>query len=183
MKNHELSTDNNLLQYLQEFKKAGYVSKFVGSKTDFVIGKPHYALYASVPESVLSESQASKKAFHKTWSPKVHLENGRLHPIISSFVSENIPYSLQGFENVIHENIDKDLDLFLQNEYVFIENISEYIKQILTDIVFVPKGSLAKFNTLTQNRSSQIFKKRPHDFIPERHFKLGTKLDVFILVS
>ncbi|PVU84872.1 hypothetical protein BB560_007247, partial [Smittium megazygosporum] len=56
------------------------------------------------------------------------------------------------------------------------------MKQSLCDIylpngVLLPKGSFAKFNAITYSRSSDIFLNHPHDYIPERHFILGTKLN------
>ncbi|PVV03338.1 hypothetical protein BB560_002195 [Smittium megazygosporum] len=42
---------------------------------------------------------------------------------------------------------------------------------------FVQKSSLVKFTTISYNRSSEIYGRDPHCYIPERHFELGTKLE------
>ncbi|PVU85919.1 hypothetical protein BB560_006858, partial [Smittium megazygosporum] len=134
MKNYELSTDSNLLEYIGELQKAEYVCKFIGSKTDFILGKPHLLLSASLPESALSRQRFSKKVFHQHWSSKIHYESAKLDSFIRSIVSTNEKFYLKMSEYIIHENINKDLDLFLQNDHVFIENIFTYINQILVDI-------------------------------------------------
>ncbi|PVU87857.1 hypothetical protein BB560_006423, partial [Smittium megazygosporum] len=56
------------------------------------------------------------------------------------------------------------------------------MKEVVCDVVlpngvFVSRGSLIKYNSMTNNRSSKVFRKYPHHYIPERHFQLGTKLD------
>ncbi|PVV01911.1 hypothetical protein BB560_003652, partial [Smittium megazygosporum] len=66
-------------------------------------------------------------------------------------------------------------------ESVRLGNSKLSMKEALHDVflsngIFVPKGSIVQFNTISYDRSHQIFNKHPHDFIPERHFELGTKL-------
>ncbi|PVU91340.1 hypothetical protein BB560_003477 [Smittium megazygosporum] len=134
VKNYELSSDSNLLEYLSEFKKTGYVSKFIGSKSDLNLGKPHLKLFSGLPEAALSSIRVKKKAFYKDWSNKAYFEAVKLNSIIRYFVYSNASNSLLEIEYVIHQNINKNSDLFLQNKYVFVENIFDYFHDILIDI-------------------------------------------------
>ncbi|PVV01823.1 hypothetical protein BB560_003744, partial [Smittium megazygosporum] len=115
MKNYEHSTNSNLLEYIEEFEKAEYVSKHIGSKCDFNIGKAYLSLFCALPDHVLSETKLSKRVFHKQWSSKEHYEYRRFDPILNSILSRNMKIYLQKFEYNIHENINKDFDLFIQN--------------------------------------------------------------------
>ncbi|PVU86079.1 hypothetical protein BB560_006819 [Smittium megazygosporum] len=114
---------------------AEYVSKHIGSKCDFNVGKAYLNLFCALPDHVLSEMKLSKRVFHKQWSCKEHYEYIRFDSTLSSIVSRNMKLYLQKSEYNIHENINKDIDLFVQNEYVFIEDIFDYMNQILADIV------------------------------------------------
>ncbi|PVV03438.1 hypothetical protein BB560_002078 [Smittium megazygosporum] len=117
IKNYELSTDSNLLD-----------------KSDFNLGKPHLELLCGIPENVVSKLKFSKKIFRKQWSFKTHFEFKGLDFIIMSIVSENMAFYLQKFEYLIHGNFNRDFSYLIQNEYVFIEDIFDYINQILVDI-------------------------------------------------
>ncbi|PVV02725.1 hypothetical protein BB560_002816 [Smittium megazygosporum] len=133
MKNYELAKDSNLLEYIEEFQKAGYVSKFINSKSDFVLGKDNLHLFNGLPENVFSSIIVSKKVFHKSWTSLNHFESGLYNVNLAPILYKNISRLMQKFEYVIHENINKDIELFLQNDHVFIENISEYVSEILID--------------------------------------------------
>ncbi|PVU86218.1 hypothetical protein BB560_006787 [Smittium megazygosporum] len=113
---------------------AEYVYRFIGSKSNFNLGKPHLDLFCSLPEDTLSRLKLSKKLFRRDIPYKMHYESRRLDNIMKSILSVNIPVYLQKFEFIIHENMNKDLDQFLQNDYVFIENIFDYLQQILANI-------------------------------------------------
>ncbi|PVV01037.1 hypothetical protein BB560_004560 [Smittium megazygosporum] len=332
MKNYELSTDNNLLEYIEDFEKAGYVSTFIGSKTDFILGKPHHKLFCSLPENAFSKSKLTKKVFRKFWSPKKHIEYRKLDYIIRYYVYINNvfdyinqilidiavrqcygesaakdPYFLDSIfslfesevsfgekailsllkfsvfnrksksdrardflrdfvlkgrlkkmskktigdnyslvniilKNQVKINISDDIFYTALPDYLilFVTLLGDKLPNFLIDIsldptvfkkleieqkkimakygkritisclnemvyldaailesirlgitmkesqcdfflpngVFVPKGSFVKFNNITHNRTSPAFKMQPHNYIPERHFKIGTKLGV-----
>ncbi|PVV02730.1 hypothetical protein BB560_002808 [Smittium megazygosporum] len=277
IKNYERSADSNLLEYIEVFKKSEYVSKFIGSKTDLILGKPYLKLFCGLPESTLSQMKVYIKAFHKNWSNSTHFESQKLNRRLMPIISSNFETSIQKVEYIIHENLNKDFLSFLENGdtlidiaiwqcygenqeelaipndafytsiptyfYLFvtllgyafsnflvdislskqifqkleneqrmimerharmitIEQLDEMvyldaalteslrlgnnkmsIKEALCDIflpngVFIPKKSLVQFNTISHNRSASTFNGHPHEFIPERHPELGTKLDV-----
>ncbi|PVV00329.1 hypothetical protein BB560_005295, partial [Smittium megazygosporum] len=152
MKNYELSKDGNLLEYFSKFEKAGYVAKFIGAESEFVTGKPHLLLFSGLPENALSKLKVVQKSFHKNWSVQSHFKSENLRSILKLIVYTNIPFVLHQFEHVIHENINKDILLFLENDYVFIENIFEYIRQILIDMAIRHcYGEKAKSNPIFVN--------------------------------
>ncbi|PVU84513.1 hypothetical protein BB560_007324, partial [Smittium megazygosporum] len=115
MKNYELSSSSNFLDYLDEFKKAEYVSKFIGSKSDLNLGKAHLLLFSSLPEKAVSSHKLLKKTFYKEFSDKEYLETEKLDSIIRSFVYENVPLFLKEVEYIVHANLSQEDDLFLEN--------------------------------------------------------------------
>ncbi|PVV00473.1 hypothetical protein BB560_005142 [Smittium megazygosporum] len=134
MKNYELSSNSNLLEYLDEFKKADYVSKFIGSKSDFNLGKTHLKLFSGLPESIFSKKKVSKMTFYKDWSYKKYLEAKDLNSILRALVYTNAPNSLSEIEYIIHQNLSRNSDLSIENNYVLIESFSDYVNMILVDI-------------------------------------------------
>ncbi|PVV00941.1 hypothetical protein BB560_004658, partial [Smittium megazygosporum] len=134
MKNYELSSSSNFLDYLDEFKKAEYVSKFIGSKSDLNLGKSHLLLFSSLPEKAVSSHKLLKKTFFKEWLDKEYLESGKLSYVIRSFVYENVPLFLKEVEYIVHANLSQEDDLFLENNYVFVEDAFQYFRNISIDI-------------------------------------------------
>ncbi|PVV02767.1 hypothetical protein BB560_002769, partial [Smittium megazygosporum] len=245
LKNYEVSADSNLLEYIEDSKKAEHVFRFIDSRSDLNVGNPHLRSLSSLPENVFSKHRVQLLIFNKSWTPKTYFETQGFHKLIKYIVSVNTPNYLKQFEHIIHENINIELDNFLQNDYVLIEDVFSFVNEILADIdislspetfkkleieqnriiakygkeisirqidemtyldaaiiesvrlgsnhmsmkqtlcdiflpngVLIPKHTFVKLNRIAHNRSSRVFNKKPHDFIPERHFELGTKLDV-----
>ncbi|PVV02040.1 hypothetical protein BB560_003517 [Smittium megazygosporum] len=117
-----------------KFTKAEYVSKFIGSKSDLNLGKPHLLWFSSLPEKALSKHKFEKKTFFKKWSNNECFESISLHSIIRSFVYSNTSNFLRDVEYTIHVNLNNENGLFLKNDYVLFENIFEYFHDILIDI-------------------------------------------------
>ncbi|PVV03542.1 hypothetical protein BB560_001976 [Smittium megazygosporum] len=159
MKNHELSTDSNLLEYINDFENAGYVCKFANSKSGFILGNPHCELFCGLPDHALSIRKISKKTFTKTWHPKSQFECEKMRSVVISALSTKTPSYLQTFSYTIDENIKHITDLFLGSDHIFIENIFEHVREILIDIaVSHCYGESSKNNPEFMNSILQLLK-------------------------
>ncbi|PVU94312.1 hypothetical protein BB560_005951, partial [Smittium megazygosporum] len=115
IKNYELSSNSNLLDYLDEFKRADYVCKYTSSKSDFNLGKPHLHFFSSLPDKAFSKHKLEKKTFYKKWSNKDYFMGYKVGYTITSFLHATAPNTLQEIQHIINEKISEDNELFLES--------------------------------------------------------------------
>ncbi|PVV05203.1 hypothetical protein BB560_000282 [Smittium megazygosporum] len=185
IKNHELASDSNLLEYIEDFKKAEYIAKFIGTKSEYNLGKPHLQIFCILPENFFSKLRASKNAFHKNWSSEIYFESVKLDSIVRAAISSKNSYSLQNFDYIIRENFHKDASLFLEKKSVFIEDAFSYASKkdpeflnslmllLQSDISFGEKymGSLRKFRIFNIKSKSEIAREFLRDFVLKGQFQ------------